>query len=110
MGLFPGENTGTYMDGSFFCRNMRRAYHCNSAESGLLDPESANPARRLSLMSNGGLMDLMGDSQAMPMNNKRAPPQEVMAWAQRREGGAGTYVPYLIQEKIRGACSRKMIC
>ena len=42
MGLFPSENPGTYMDGSF------------STEFWLLDQEyeSANPVRRLSLMSN----------------------------------------------------------
>ena len=33
MGLFPSENSGTYMDGSFFRRNLRRAYHCISALS-----------------------------------------------------------------------------
>ena len=60
------------------------------------------------------LMDLMGDSQSMPMNNRRAPPPEIRytSRSENREdqGRAGSgFEPSLIAEKIREACSGKMI-
>jgi len=53
-------------------------------------------------------MDLMGDSQSM--NNRRAPPPEVRYTS--RSGNKEEKVeldPSLIAEKIREACSGKMI-
>ena len=60
------------------------------------------------------LMDLMGDSQSMPMNNRRAPPPEIRytSRSENREdqGRAGSgFEPSLIAEKIREACSEKLI-
>ena len=54
-------------------------------------------------------MELMVDSQSMPMNNRRAPAPSARytPGEQGGEGGARDYECSLIAEKIIGACSRE---
>ena len=59
-------------------------------------------------------MDFMGDAHSMSMNNRRAPPPEIRytSRSENREdqGRAGSgFEPSLIAEKIREACSKKLI-
>ena len=91
MGLFLGEDSRTYLDGSFVLWDLQwtiitAAQHgVWAARSGVRVCKSCRKTTESDeqLRTAQLLMELMGDSQSMPMNNRRGPPPNVIYTARQ---------------------------